>query len=152
MLVIPYRNPVLVAKMLATIDVLSGGRVILTAGVGNCDITATKAVDANYLEAGTNTVVTADKRELAIGRGRRIRKNTLYRQLMYRSVQRDNRKLRRRVVLEDALVAGRLQQVFIGVHRRHLAQILLDVGSGGYLTRGRRSPAFRRHDRAQQPR
>lgn len=33
-LVIPYRNPVLTAKMLSTIDVLSGGRVILGAGVG----------------------------------------------------------------------------------------------------------------------
>jgi len=33
-LVIPYRNPLLVAKMLATIDRLSGGRVILGAGVG----------------------------------------------------------------------------------------------------------------------
>ncbi len=33
-LVIPYRNPVVAAKMLATIDVLSGGRVILGAGVG----------------------------------------------------------------------------------------------------------------------
>jgi probable F420-dependent oxidoreductase len=33
-LVIPYRNPVLAAKMLATIDVLSGGRIIVTAGVG----------------------------------------------------------------------------------------------------------------------
>jgi probable F420-dependent oxidoreductase len=33
-LVIPYRNPVVTAKMLATIDVLSGGRVILGAGVG----------------------------------------------------------------------------------------------------------------------
>jgi len=33
-LVIPYRHPVLTAKMLATIDQLSGGRVILGAGVG----------------------------------------------------------------------------------------------------------------------
>jgi probable F420-dependent oxidoreductase len=33
-LVIPYRNPVVAAKMLATIDVLSGGRVILGAGAG----------------------------------------------------------------------------------------------------------------------
>jgi probable F420-dependent oxidoreductase len=33
-LVIPYRNPVVVAKMLATVDRLSGGRVILGAGVG----------------------------------------------------------------------------------------------------------------------
>jgi probable F420-dependent oxidoreductase len=33
-LVIPYRNPLLAAKMLATTDVLSKGRVILGAGVG----------------------------------------------------------------------------------------------------------------------
>jgi probable F420-dependent oxidoreductase len=33
-LVIPYRNPLLAAKMLATIDVLSKGRVVLGAGVG----------------------------------------------------------------------------------------------------------------------
>jgi probable F420-dependent oxidoreductase len=33
-LVIPYRHPLLAAKMLATIDQLAGGRVILGAGVG----------------------------------------------------------------------------------------------------------------------
>jgi len=33
-LVVPYRNPLLAAKMLATIDVLAGGRLILGAGVG----------------------------------------------------------------------------------------------------------------------
>lgn len=33
-LVVPYRNPLLAAKMLATADVLSKGRVILGAGVG----------------------------------------------------------------------------------------------------------------------
>jgi probable F420-dependent oxidoreductase len=33
-LVMPYRNPVVTAKMLATLDVMSGGRMILGAGVG----------------------------------------------------------------------------------------------------------------------
>jgi probable F420-dependent oxidoreductase len=33
-LVVPYRNPLLTAKMLATVDVLSKGRVVLGAGVG----------------------------------------------------------------------------------------------------------------------
>jgi probable F420-dependent oxidoreductase len=33
-LVMPYRNPVLVARLLVTLDVLSGGRTLLGAGVG----------------------------------------------------------------------------------------------------------------------
>jgi probable F420-dependent oxidoreductase len=33
-LVVPYRNPIVTAKMLATLDVMSGGRVILGVGVG----------------------------------------------------------------------------------------------------------------------
>src|SRR5581483_396887 len=33
-LVLPYRNPLLTAKMLSSLDMLSGGRVILGAGAG----------------------------------------------------------------------------------------------------------------------
>ena len=33
-LVMPYRHPVLLARMLVTLDVLSGGRTLLGAGVG----------------------------------------------------------------------------------------------------------------------
>ena len=33
-LVLPHRNPILTAKMLATLDVLSRGRIILGAGIG----------------------------------------------------------------------------------------------------------------------
>jgi probable F420-dependent oxidoreductase len=53
-LVIPYRNPVLTAKMLSTIDVLSGGRLILTAGVGWLKEAFT-ALEADYEHRGAVT-------------------------------------------------------------------------------------------------
>lgn len=53
-LVIPYRNPLLTAKMLATLDVLSGGRIILAAGVGWLK-EAFDALGADYVNRGAVT-------------------------------------------------------------------------------------------------
>jgi probable F420-dependent oxidoreductase len=53
-LVIPYRNPVLTAKMLATMDVLSEGRIILAAGVGWLEEAFT-ALGADYANRGAVT-------------------------------------------------------------------------------------------------
>ena len=59
-LVLPYRHPLLAAKMLATLDALSGGRVIIGAGSGHLkpefrslgvDHGARVAVSDEYLEA-----------------------------------------------------------------------------------------------------
>jgi probable F420-dependent oxidoreductase len=53
-LVIPYRNPVLAAKMIATLDALTGGRIIIGAGVGWLK-EAFDAVDADYANRGAVT-------------------------------------------------------------------------------------------------
>lgn len=53
-LVLPYRHPVLNAKMLATLDVMSGGRLIVGAGVGWMAEEFT-ALDANFAARGTLT-------------------------------------------------------------------------------------------------
>jgi probable F420-dependent oxidoreductase len=53
-LVLPYRQPVVTAKMLSTIDQLSRGRLILGAGVGWLE-DEFKALDANYPDRGPVT-------------------------------------------------------------------------------------------------
>ena len=54
MMILPQRNPVITAKELATLDVLSGGRVVLGAGIGwlkeEFDI-----IGVNFEERGTRT-------------------------------------------------------------------------------------------------
>ena len=53
-LIIPYRNPVVTAKMLATLDLLSGGRVILGVGVGWLK-EEFETLGASYEDRGTVT-------------------------------------------------------------------------------------------------
>ena len=53
-LVLPYRHPVLNAKMLSTLDAISGGRLILGAGVGWM-AEEFELLDANYAERGAVT-------------------------------------------------------------------------------------------------
>ena len=50
-IVLPYRHPVLVAKAIATADLLSNGRVIFGAGVGGLE-GEFKALNANFTERG----------------------------------------------------------------------------------------------------
>jgi probable F420-dependent oxidoreductase len=53
-LIIPYRNPIVTAKMLVTLDVLSGGRLILGAGTGWMP-EEFAALQASYAERGRVT-------------------------------------------------------------------------------------------------
>jgi probable F420-dependent oxidoreductase len=53
-LILPQRNPVVLAKQVATLDVLSGGRVILGIGAGYLE-PEFRAVGANFAERGAVT-------------------------------------------------------------------------------------------------
>ena len=54
-LVVPYRNPVVTAKMLATLDVMSGGRIILGVGVGWLEEEFQALASPPYAERGRVT-------------------------------------------------------------------------------------------------
>jgi probable F420-dependent oxidoreductase len=53
-LVIPYRNPVVIAKFLASLDVLTGGRIIVGTGVGMME-EEFEAVGASFKDRGAVT-------------------------------------------------------------------------------------------------
>ncbi|KRT65781.1 MAG: luciferase-like protein [Candidatus Dadabacteria bacterium CSP1-2] len=53
-IILPYRNPIILAKMVSTIDVLSNGRVILGVGAGWLK-EEFKALGVSYRERGTMT-------------------------------------------------------------------------------------------------
>ena len=68
------------------------------------------------------------------------------------AVQRNQRQLRREIMVEQGLVAGVKQQVLIGPHRGDPPGRLLDIGPRGRRRHVRRRTASRRHRLDQQAR
>ena len=54
-MIVPQRNPLVLAKQVATLDVLSGGRIMLGAGAAGYLEPEFRALGANFAERGAVT-------------------------------------------------------------------------------------------------
>ena len=154
-LVLPYRNPVLTAKMAASLDVLSGGRVTLGVGVGwlKEEFEALDSPDFERRGAVTDEWIAIFKQLWTLARQLRrpvlqLRRYPLRTLSAAEAASADlgRRPFARRVAPHGAawrrLASG-------GRHRRFAAAAAGDAGASGYAEaddRSRRPRLFRAHD------